>query len=53
MHVLDLSIQHVLPGDALVFTFYWHDTGLWEQKDYTVLLRTEEMLTSTVAQAAG
>jgi glucoamylase len=52
MHVLDLSIQHVLPGDALVFTFYWRDTGHWEQKDYTVLLRTEETLTPSVAQAA-
>jgi glucoamylase len=52
MHVLDLSIQHVLPGDALVFTFFWHETQQWEQKDYTVLLRTEETLTPTVAQAA-
>lgn len=34
VHFADLSTNELAHGQKVIFTFYWHDSGNWEGKDY-------------------
>ncbi len=35
-HFADLPLNDVEPGHAVIFTFYWPESGQWENVDFTV-----------------
>ena len=35
-HLADLPVASVPPGTVVVFTFYWRDSGRWENTDFSV-----------------
>ncbi len=37
-YFVDLPVQDMAAGDAIVFTFFWPNTGNWENQDFTVRL---------------
>ncbi len=37
-YFVDLHVQDMAVGDAIVFTFFWPNTGNWENQDFTVRL---------------
>ena len=36
VHVADLAVAGLRPGDTVVFTFFWPDARRWENVDFTV-----------------
>jgi len=36
VHLVDLQVADLQPGSTIVFTFFWPDTGRWENVDFTV-----------------
>lgn len=38
VHVVYLATEHLQAGEQIDFTFYWPDSGRWEQKDFTVVV---------------
>jgi len=40
-HVAILPTQKMAPGTTLQFTFYWRDTGQWQEEDFSITLQGE------------
>ncbi len=38
-HVAILPTQKMAPGTTLQFTFYWRDTGQWQDEDFSITLQ--------------
>jgi glucoamylase len=38
LHVADLPVEHLHPGDEIEFTFYWYASSRWEGRDYGVAI---------------
>ncbi|CCV04524.1 Glucan 1,4-alpha-glucosidase [Mesorhizobium metallidurans STM 2683] len=38
IHLADLPVADVPPGDTIVFTFLWSDAGRWENVDFSVAI---------------
>ena len=36
IHLVDLPVADVPPGNMIVFTFFWPDAGRWENVDFSV-----------------
>jgi glucoamylase len=36
IHLVDLPVADVPPGNTIVFTFFWSDAGRWENVDFSV-----------------
>jgi glucoamylase len=36
VHLVDLPVTGIAPGNTLVFTFFWPDSGCWENVDFSV-----------------
>jgi glucoamylase len=36
IHLTDLPVADVPPGNRIVFTFFWPDAGRWENVDFSV-----------------
>ncbi|MCE9630138.1 MAG: glycosyl hydrolase [Planctomycetia bacterium] len=34
----EIPVTGLEPGETVQFTFYWHDTGTWEGRDYSVAI---------------
>ena len=41
-HLADLPVGSAPPGTVIVFTFYWLDSGHWENKDFSVTVEAAE-----------
>ncbi|TIT41994.1 MAG: hypothetical protein E5W72_27410, partial [Mesorhizobium sp.] len=36
IHLADLPVADVPPGNTIVFTFFWSDAGRWENVDFSI-----------------
>lgn len=43
VHFADLSTAHLDHGQKVTFTFYWQESGTWENKNYTICIDKENM----------
>jgi len=42
LHYVDLPTKKLHPGTNLAFSFFWHEAGHWEGKDFDVLVVSRE-----------